>query len=76
MRPGGRPMPTRTRNQSRVPSLSQMERSPLCPACPPPNFTRTVPGSMSSSSWMTTRCDASTPYAFMSCFTGPPDVFM
>lgn len=28
-RPGGRPMPMRTRYQSRVPSLSQMERSPL-----------------------------------------------
>ena len=52
---GGRPMPMRTRYQSRVPSLSQMERSPLWPACPPPNFTRIVPGSMSSSSWMTMR---------------------
>ena len=25
---------------------------------------------------MTMRCSASTPYAFISCFTGPPDVFM
>ena len=28
-----------------------MLRSPLCPAAPPPRFTRTLPGTRSSSSW-------------------------
>ena len=34
-------MPARIREKSRLPSLSMMERRPLCPACPPPTFTRT-----------------------------------
>ena len=36
--PGGLPIPTRMRLKSRLPSLSMMERRPLCPACPPPDL--------------------------------------
>ena len=52
-RPGGRPMPTRTRAKSGVPSTVAMSRTPLWPPCPPPVFRRSVPNGMSSSSCTT-----------------------
>ncbi len=38
----GCPMPRRTRRYS-LPRCASIERSPLCPPCPPPVFTRTLP---------------------------------
>ena len=53
-----------------------MLRSPLCPAAPPPRFTRTLPGARSSSSWNAViASEASLKNAAAAC-TLAPESFM
>ena len=75
-RPGGLPVPTRTRKKSPVPSEARIERSPLWPLSPPANFTRIVSNGMSSSSCTATRCSGPTLKYDSSALTGPPISFM
>ena len=69
-------MPTRTRTYSLVPSFAWMDFNPLCPALPPPTFTRMRPGSRSKSSWTTSSSPAPMRCARISFEMGPPDVFI
>ena len=60
-RPGGLPTPMRTRAKSSECRCDWIDRSPLCPAVPPPTLTFTTPGGRSSSSCtITSRSRSST----------------
>ena len=60
-------MPTRTRWYSGVCSAFVSDFNPLCPALPPPSFTRSSPAGISSSS-----CTATIRSASMPCFFATP----
>ena len=56
----GLPTPTRRRRKSGLPSIWAMERSPLCPASPPPARAWSRPRSRSTSSWTTSTLSVGT----------------
>ena len=55
---------------------ASIERKPLCPALPPPRFTRIFPGMRSSSSWNAVICSGSSLKNAAAACTDSPDAFM